>query len=103
MTVPRPAPSPGRALDLRFLSGPSARPQRDLSQPIHTAFQVTRYNPGVWVFHCHELHHTENDGVEPGGLIQVIQYEGVAGPTLVPAAPQPQPTPMPPDMPGMVH
>ncbi|MEK7215212.1 MAG: multicopper oxidase domain-containing protein, partial [Chloroflexota bacterium] len=23
-------------------------------------------NPGVWVFHCHELHHVENDGVEPG-------------------------------------
>lgn len=34
-------------------------------------------NPGTWVFHCHELHHTENDGVEPGGLIQVIRYEGV--------------------------
>jgi FtsP/CotA-like multicopper oxidase with cupredoxin domain len=28
---------------------------------------------GTWVFHCHELHHTENDGVEPGGLIQVIE------------------------------
>lgn len=33
-------------------------------------------NPGTWIFHCHELHHTENDGVEPGGLIQVIQYQG---------------------------
>ena len=32
-------------------------------------------NPGTWVFHCHELHHTENDGVEPGGLMQVIEYE----------------------------
>lgn len=29
--------------------------------------------PGTWVFHCHELHHTENDGVEPGGLMQVIE------------------------------
>lgn len=29
-------------------------------------------NPGTWVFHCHELHHTENDGVEPGGLIQPL-------------------------------
>ena len=27
---------------------------------------------GTWVFHCHELHHTENDGIEPGGLIQVL-------------------------------
>ena len=33
-------------------------------------------NPGNWMFHCHELHHTENDGVEPGGLMQLIQYEG---------------------------
>jgi FtsP/CotA-like multicopper oxidase with cupredoxin domain len=36
-------------------------------------------NPGNWVFHCHELHHTENNGVEPGGLIQVIKYEGYVG------------------------
>jgi FtsP/CotA-like multicopper oxidase with cupredoxin domain len=56
-------------------------------------------NPGVWVFHCHELHHTENDGVEPGGLIQVIRYQGA------PASPaQPQATPtMPARMPGMRH
>ena len=31
--------------------------------------------PGTWVFHCHELHHTENDGVEPGGLLQVIEVK----------------------------
>lgn len=31
-------------------------------------------NPGLWLFHCHELHHTENDGVEPGGLISIIKY-----------------------------
>ncbi len=36
-------------------------------------------NPGNWIFHCHELHHTENDGVEPGGLVQVIKYEGYQG------------------------
>ena len=33
---------------------------------------------GTWLFHCHELHHTENDGVEPGGLIQVIQADPTA-------------------------
>jgi FtsP/CotA-like multicopper oxidase with cupredoxin domain len=27
---------------------------------------------GTWLFHCHELHHTENAGIEPGGLIQAI-------------------------------
>jgi manganese oxidase len=51
-------------------------------------------SPGTWVFHCHELHHTENDGVEPGGLIQAIQVGG---------APAATPTPMPADMPGMKH
>jgi hypothetical protein len=33
-------------------------------------------NPGVWAFHCHDLHHTANDGVEPGGLMVLVQYEG---------------------------
>jgi manganese oxidase len=57
-------------------------------------------NPGTWVFHCHELHHTENDGVEPGGLIQVIQYEGVnSGSSAAPNAA----TTMPANMPGMNH
>lgn len=31
-------------------------------------------NPGQWVFHCHELHHTTNAEVEPGGLISLIKY-----------------------------
>ena len=58
-------------------------------------------NPGIWVFHCHELHHTENDGVEPGGLIQVIQYQGYTprNSGIAPAAP----TAMPINMPGMTH
>jgi manganese oxidase len=56
-------------------------------------------NPGTWVFHCHELHHTENDGVEPGGLIQVIQYEGVSPPKNVEVAP----SAMPESMPSMNH
>lgn len=32
-------------------------------------------NPGTWVFHCHQLHHTTNAGVEPGGLIGVIEVK----------------------------
>jgi len=59
-------------------------------------------NPGIWVFHCHELHHTENDGVEPGGLIQVIRYEGTQPPSASPAVPQTTPT-TPASMPGMKH
>lgn len=64
------------------------------------AFRIER--PGAWVFHCHELHHTENDGVEPGGLIQVIRTEGAApaGTGTTPAA---SPAPMPSKMPGMGH
>ena len=58
-------------------------------------------NPGTWVFHCHELHHVENDGVEPGGLLQVIQYEGVAAPAPA-TAPSP-PAGHTPGMPGMRH
>ena len=57
-------------------------------------------NPGVWMFHCHELHHTENNGVEPGGLMQIIQYEGSppigSGMSVSPTRP-------PASMPGMGH
>ena len=64
-------------------------------------------NPGTWVWHCHELHHTENDGVEPGGLIQPVVSEGVkpAPPpaTAPPVGPSAAATPMPSNMPGMGH
>jgi manganese oxidase len=50
-------------------------------------------NPGIWIFHCHELHHTENDGMEPGGLIQEIQYEGFMSPAS--GEPDVQPTATP--------
>ena len=70
----------------------------DAGETYDIAFRAD--NPGTWVFHCHELHHVENDGVEPGGLIQVIQYEGLAAPSSAPAVPQPT---MPGNMPGMRH
>ncbi|GIV80293.1 MAG: hypothetical protein KatS3mg050_4687 [Litorilinea sp.] len=35
--------------------------------------EFTADNVGTWIFHCHVLHHVTNDGVEPGGLIGVIQ------------------------------
>lgn len=28
--------------------------------------------PGQWMFHCHILHHTTNDGADPGGLMLVV-------------------------------
>jgi manganese oxidase len=70
----------------------------DAGETFDIAFRAD--NPGNWVFHCHELHHVENDGVEPGGLIQLIQYEGLTAPASVPAAPAPT---MPSTMPGMRH
>jgi len=54
-------------------------------------------NPGVWAFHCHDLHHTANDGVEPGGLMVLVQYEGYE-----PVGETGQ-EPMPAEMPGMEH
>jgi FtsP/CotA-like multicopper oxidase with cupredoxin domain len=60
-------------------------------------------NPGIWVWHCHELHHTENKGVEPGGLIQVLAYEGQSAPVPKPAPAGATVTPMPSIMPGMKH
>ena len=35
--------------------------------------EVTAKTPGTWVFHCHILSHVANKGVEPGGMITVIQ------------------------------
>jgi len=45
--------APGKTFDLEFIAD----------------------NPGEWVFHCHELHHTENDGIEPGGLMTTMEYD----------------------------
>jgi len=35
-------------------------------------------NPGTWLLHCHDLHHSSNAGVEPGGLIVpiVVRHTG---------------------------
>lgn len=58
-------------------------------------------NPGVWAFHCHDLHHVANDGEEPGGLMMLVQYEGYEPVDVVESAPKP--VPMPTGMPGMKH
>jgi FtsP/CotA-like multicopper oxidase with cupredoxin domain len=28
--------------------------------------------PGLWMLHCHILHHTTNDNIEPGGLMLIV-------------------------------
>jgi FtsP/CotA-like multicopper oxidase with cupredoxin domain len=35
--------------------------------------EVTPTETGMWMLHCHILHHTTNDNVEPGGLMLMIQ------------------------------
>jgi FtsP/CotA-like multicopper oxidase with cupredoxin domain len=32
-------------------------------------------NPGRWALHCHVVHHTTNNDVEPGGLLMVVNVE----------------------------
>ncbi len=73
-------------------------------------------SPGTWLLHCHELHHVENNGVEPGGLIQAIVVQGAtpegaaAASTPTGASTQPAAAPttlprqgMPLNIPGMGH
>jgi manganese oxidase len=39
--------------------------------------------PGTWLLHCHDLHHASNAGVEPGGLVLLVEVSedtsGVTG------------------------
>lgn len=36
-------------------------------------------NPGFWALHDHEVTHTTNNGVYPGGAMTHVEYEGFAG------------------------
>ena len=37
---------------------------------------VVADNPGVWAFHCHELHHLANGAMGPGGMMTTFAYDG---------------------------
>ncbi len=56
-------------------------------------------NPGVWLFHCHELHHAMQ------GLALTVQYEGFTtdGQPMTPQMGQGNRQEMPAQMPGMKH
>lgn len=34
--------------------------------------EFTPTEPGRWMFHCHILHHTTNNNIDPGGLMMII-------------------------------
>lgn len=41
--------------------------------------EFTADNPGVWAFHCHELHHAG------AGMLTLLKYEGFTAPTVKPS------------------
>ncbi len=42
-------------------------------------------NPGFWDFHDHIELHTRNNGVYPGGMITMLEYEDMGNPPYVPS------------------
>lgn len=56
--------------------------------------EFTANNPGVWAFHCHELHHAG------GGMMTLLKYEGYNAPATK-KEDDPGAMPMNEDMPGM--
>jgi manganese oxidase len=60
--------------------GVSLRPEQQITRntvPVNPGevidIEFTAEAVGTWIFHCHVLHHVTNDGIEPGGLIGVIE------------------------------
>ncbi len=42
-------------------------------------------NPGFWDFHDHNELHTRNNGIYPGGMITMMEYEDMGTPPYVPS------------------
>ena len=42
-------------------------------------------NPGFWDFHDHNELHTRNNGIYPGGMITMLEYEDMGTPPYVPS------------------
>ncbi len=42
-------------------------------------------NPGFWDFHDHKELHNRNNGIYPGGMITMLEYEDLADPPYVPS------------------
>jgi FtsP/CotA-like multicopper oxidase with cupredoxin domain len=55
--------------------------------PPGKTFDIIVYgdNPGFWDFHDHIELHTRNNGVYPGGMITMLEYEDMGQPPYVPS------------------
>ena len=42
-------------------------------------------NPGFWTFHDHDVRHVMNNGVYPGGMLTVLEYEDMGDVPYVPS------------------
>ncbi len=41
-------------------------------------------NPGFWTFHDHDVRHVMNNGIYPGGMLTMLEYEDMTDPPYVP-------------------
>lgn len=64
-----------------FTIGPAQRIDLDLRTGSDSYYAS---GPGVWLMHDHTEHATTNQGINPGGDITVIAYEGFIGPDGLP-------------------
>ena len=54
----------------------STRPRRSLAALLIASVVLTACgSAGKWALHCHIVHHTTNNDVEPGGLLMVVDVQ----------------------------
>jgi FtsP/CotA-like multicopper oxidase with cupredoxin domain len=82
------------AIDGNTLPAPIVRDVVSVSPGERYDIEFVANNPGVWLFHCHELHHMD------AGMAMLIQYEGY---DAVDKAPSAKAAPPPAHGPGMRH
>jgi FtsP/CotA-like multicopper oxidase with cupredoxin domain len=54
----------------------SGRPHNPAAPGERYDIEFVASETGAWMLHCHILHHTTNDNVDPGGLMMVINVTG---------------------------
>lgn len=80
------------AIDGNLLANPVERDTIPLTPGERYDIEFVADNPGVWLFHCHELHHAD------AGMVMMVKYDGyeAIGSTEMPSMPgRPTPHQMP--------